>query len=103
MSFGHFYKTLNTTACTSRVSVKISSLKLSGNCSDKKFMVWLQRKGKSRGTCLVRSESDLSEDTSTVRWDENVTMSCTLYKEKKGSRAFKRKVRTVCREPYAIQ
>ncbi|GMH85937.1 hypothetical protein TL16_g10386 [Triparma laevis f. inornata] len=91
MSFGHFYKTLNTTTVSSRVTVKISSLTLTGNCSDKKFMVWLQRKGKSRGTGLIRSQGSQGDKTSQVRWDEDVSMSCTLYKEKKGSKSFKRK------------
>ena len=54
MSLGHFVKTLNTTPVPAKVSVQIHNMTLSTDASDKKFMVWLQRKGKSRGTALVR-------------------------------------------------
>jgi hypothetical protein len=56
MPLGHFVKTFNTTAVPAKVEVKIHGMTLSGDASDKKFMVWLQRKGKSRGTALVKAE-----------------------------------------------
>ncbi|GMH67656.1 hypothetical protein TrRE_jg678 [Triparma retinervis] len=83
MPLGHFVKTLNTTAVAAKVEVKIHGMTLSEDASDKKFMVWLQRKGKSRGTALIKAEG------SAVVWDEAVTQTCTLYQDAKG--LFKRK------------
>jgi len=74
MSLGHLIKTLNTTPVASKVSVHVSTMSLSANASDRKFMVWLQRKGKSRGTALVRATG------ASVNWAETVTQTCTLYR-----------------------
>lgn len=74
---------MGTTAVPAKVSVHVHDLTLSNDASDKKFMVWLQRKGKSRGTALVRAESNA------VIWDESVTQTCTLYQDNKST--FKRK------------
>jgi hypothetical protein len=85
MSLGHLFKTLNTTPVASKVSVHISSMSLSGaSTGDRKFMVWLQRKGKSRGTALVRAVG------STVEWGETVSLSCTLYRGSNGEVRRKR-------------
>jgi len=56
MPLGHLMKTLNTKAVSAKVEVKIHDMTLSEDASDKKFMVWLQRKGKSRGTTLIKAE-----------------------------------------------
>jgi hypothetical protein len=47
-------------------------------------MVWLQRKGQSRGTELIRAVGD------SVAWNENVTQTCTLYRASSGEIKRKR-------------
>jgi len=74
MPLGHLYKTLNTTAVEAKVLVTVNVMTLSADASDKKFMVWLKRKGKSRGTALIRAKG------CEVCWNEKITQTCTLYR-----------------------
>lgn len=55
MTLGHFVKRLNTTPVNAKVQVRIHNMTMSKDASDKKFMVWITRKGKSRGTALVKA------------------------------------------------
>ncbi len=77
-------KTIGTTPVQAKIIVHISEMTITKNASDRKFMVWLQRKGKSRGTDLVKAEG------SRAIWDESVTQTVTLYQDKKTG-SFKRK------------
>ena len=76
MPLGHLIKSIGTSSVEARVKVTIKSMALSADASDKKFMVWLKRKGKSRGTALVRAEG------CEVNWNESVTQTCTLLRSK---------------------
>ena len=76
MSFGHFVKKINTSEVEARVIVTIKSMTLSEDASDKKFMVWLKRNGKSRGTGLIRAQG------CHVNWNETVAQTCTLLRSR---------------------
>lgn len=74
-TIGHLLKKRNSCEVKVKVRVKIVKIELATSASDRKFMVWLQRKGKSRGTALVNGNG------LEVTFGEDVTLSVTLYKD----------------------
>lgn len=63
-------------------------MKMGHEIPNSRFMVWLKRKEKSRGTGLKETIGK------TVVWDEDITMSSTLYRDK-STGFFKQKRYTV--------
>lgn len=58
-----------------KVRVEVVKLELATSGSDKKFMVWLQRKGKARGTGIVNGNG------LEAIFGESITLSVTLYRD----------------------
>ena len=75
MTLGHILKTRNTTVVNAKARVKIKKIELANDASDKKFMVWLKRKGKSRGTALAQGRG------LDAIFNEDITLSVTLYRD----------------------
>mmetsp|Transcript_16310 Transcript_16310/g.23285 ORF Transcript_16310/g.23285 Transcript_16310/m.23285 type:complete len:152 (-) Transcript_16310:54-509(-) len=74
-TIGHLLKIHNTSEVKAKIRVKIRKAEFPNDTSGRKYMVWLKRKGKSRGTALVNGKG------LEVTFDEDVTLSVTLYKD----------------------
>eukprot|EP00592_Proboscia_alata_P003857 CAMPEP_0194369460 /NCGR_PEP_ID=MMETSP0174-20130528/17771_1 /TAXON_ID=216777 /ORGANISM="Proboscia alata, Strain PI-D3" /LENGTH=140 /DNA_ID=CAMNT_0039146421 /DNA_START=73 /DNA_END=495 /DNA_ORIENTATION=- len=84
MTIGQFFKLRNTTAVPAKIKVKIVGMKMGQEMTNARFMVWLKRKEKARGTELRQAVGK------GVVWGEDITMSSTLYRDKNTGR-FKQK------------
>lgn len=74
-TFGHLTKKRNSCEVKLKVRVEVVKLELATSGSDKKFMVWLQRKGKARGTGIVNGNG------LEAIFGESITLSVTLYRD----------------------